>query len=51
MKKKSYSYKSVYRKADKEIEKTFRKVVKTPSDRGAFTFAPRPRVRGKVKLF
>jgi len=51
VKKKSYSYKNVYRKADKEIERAFDKVVKTPTDRGAYIFSPRPRVRGKIKLF
>lgn len=51
MKKKKYSYGNVYKRADKEIERAFGKVVKTPSDRGAFDIKPRARLRGKVKLF
>ena len=49
--KKKYSRKNVYKNIDKEIERAFRKAVKTPSDMGAFDFKPKPRLRGKVKLF
>jgi hypothetical protein len=51
MKKDNYSYKNVYRRADKEIEAAFGKVVNVPEDRDAFLLKPKVRIGGNVKLF
>ncbi len=51
MKKDNYSYKNVYRKADKEIEVAFKKASNIPEDRDAFLLKPKVRISGNVTLF
>lgn len=46
-----YSYRDVYKRVDKEIERAFIKAVNTPSKSGDFVFEPKARIHSKVKLF